>query len=569
VTSTGGNGDVATDDNLDENGQDTLVNGGVSSTVITLFPHTEPTGEAGANGTPTSGQDDDNTNLTIDFGFTIETFVGCSVGNDDLGGTIFRDFNANGRQDSGEPGFIGVPGPIIVTAYDDDGNVIDQTLVQDDGSYVLPGIFAANSDIRVEFSDLPELFQPGPAGTNSGTTVQFHNAASCTADLAINVPCEYCQTNPNLAFSRYESGTGTGSNSGNGSVRMVPDDHSSSAVTVATLGDVGSIWGLGYDSSSELLYGAAFLKRHVGLGARGLDGIYVADMSGATPILNGGFDLEGVTADNGGTVNLGSVTRSGGADYSLSSTPSNPSIDLDAFGKIGTVGWGGIDILPDEDTLWLVNLNQRTIVAVDLTQVTPGATNPNTVAGSAVRHYNIVAGGPSDDTISGAPTCTDGTLRPFALKLTKERAYLGAVCDAETSATLKQPSDMVAYVLSFDWANPTAFTEELSFAFDYDREPYYQMENGTNVRSGNWQRWMNTWSDADINVNGTSAGCCASFRSAPSPILSDIEFTPDGSMILGIMDRFGHQSGWSNRKALSGDSSTLQFGSAGDILYAK
>jgi hypothetical protein len=25
----------------------------------------------------------------------------CNVGNNDLGGTIFRDFNANGRQDSG------------------------------------------------------------------------------------------------------------------------------------------------------------------------------------------------------------------------------------------------------------------------------------------------------------------------------------------------------------------------------------------------------------------------------------------------------------------------------------
>ncbi|MBX3014235.1 MAG: carboxypeptidase regulatory-like domain-containing protein [Caldilineaceae bacterium] len=500
---------------------------------------------------------------------TLDPIAACSTGANDLGGVIFRDFNADGRQDSGEPGFTGTPGPITVTAYDDAGTAIGSTLVQTDGSYVLAGIFGASNNIRLEFSDLPDTLQSGPAGSNSGTTVQFHAAPSCTANLAVNVPCEYCQTNPKVAYSRYESGTGAGTNSGNGSIRMIPDDHSSSPVTIATFGNMGSIWSISYDQWTKQLYGAAFLKRHVGLGPRGLDGIYVADLNGASPTLAGGFDLQGVTASNGGTLDLGSVTRTG-TNYALSDTPSTATVDLDAFAKVGTVGWGGIDNVPGENTLWLVNLNQRTIVTLDLTQATPAVTNPNTVDGSAVRHYNIVAGGPSDETITGAPTCTNGTLRPFAIKVTPERAYLGAVCDAASSSTLKQPSELIGYVLSFDPTNPTAFTEELSFGFDYAREPYYQMATGTNLRLGTWQRWMNTWSDSDINANGTSSdGCCANFRSAPSPMLSDIELTPDGSMVLGITDRFGHQTGWSNRKAISNDTTTLQYGSVGDILYAQ
>ncbi len=494
----------------------------------------------------------------------------CDVGNNDLGGAIFRDFNANGRQDSGEPDYVGEPGPIVVTAYNDSGSVVGQTLVQSDGGYLFPGVFTTNHHIRLEFSDLPDLYQSGPAGTNSGTTIQFHAAASCTADLAVNAPCQYCQTNPNLAFSRYESGTGGGSNSGNGAVRMLPYDHSSSPSTIATLSEVGSLWGLAYDSSTKRMYGGAFLKRHVGLGARGLDGIYVSDHSGASPSLLGGFDLQGVTATNGGTIDLGSIDRSSGSDYTLSADPTQPSIDLDAFAKVGRAGWGGIDLLPNADTLWLVNLYQRTLVAVDLTQATPALANPNTIAEAAVRHYNIVSGGPSSVTITDAPTCTNGEFRPFALKLHMARAYLGGVCDASSASTVKQPSELVAYVLSFDPANPTSFTTELSFALDYEREPYYQMESGTNERNAEWQRWMNTWDDNEITINGTTGGCCASFRTAPAPLLSDIEIAADGSLILGLMDRFAHQSGWNNRKAISGDSSTLRFyGSAGDTLYAQ
>jgi len=56
------------DDNVDENGQNTLVAGGVSSTIIDLQPNMEPTGEADS-GAYTGSLEDDDVNLTVDFGF--------------------------------------------------------------------------------------------------------------------------------------------------------------------------------------------------------------------------------------------------------------------------------------------------------------------------------------------------------------------------------------------------------------------------------------------------------------------------------------------------------------------
>jgi hypothetical protein len=245
-----------------------------------------------------------NTNLNVNFGYTIATFVGCSIGGNDLGGTIFRDYNADGRQDSDEPGFVGDPGPIIVTAYDDAGNVVDQTLVQDDGSYVLPGIFGANSHIRLEFSDLPAWLQSSAAGSNSGTTVQFHSAASCSADLAVNNPAHFCETNPGLSSSCFLNGDplASGSTVGElGALYTWPYDRRGNSTPpdlAATAAEVGSIWGQAWDRNTSTLYAAAVLRRHAGLGPAGLGAIYAVDLTNsASPTVSTFINLSNVGVD--------------------------------------------------------------------------------------------------------------------------------------------------------------------------------------------------------------------------------------------------------------------------------
>jgi hypothetical protein len=62
-------GDTPDDDNVDENGQNTPVNGGISSTVINLTVGAEPTNEP-SRSLCASSQPDANENMTVDFGFT-------------------------------------------------------------------------------------------------------------------------------------------------------------------------------------------------------------------------------------------------------------------------------------------------------------------------------------------------------------------------------------------------------------------------------------------------------------------------------------------------------------------
>ena len=81
-----------------------------------------------------------------------------------------------------------------------------------------------------------------------------------------------------------------------------------------------------------------------------------------------------MTPQNGGSaINLGTVNRTSAANglaasnYTLGAA-NTASIDLDAYAKVGKTGYGGLDI--DEGgngpNLWAVNLNQRTLLKLDV-----------------------------------------------------------------------------------------------------------------------------------------------------------------------------------------------------------
>ncbi len=540
VSSTGGNGDVATDDNLDENGQDTLVNGGVSSTAITLFPHTEPTGEAGANGTPASTQVDDNTNLTIDFGFTIETFVGCSVGNDDLGGTLFRDYNANGRQDANEPGFVGVPGPVIVSAYDDAGALLGQTLVQDDGSYVLPGIFGTATDVRLEFGDLPDWLQSGPAGTSSSTTVQFHAAASCSADLGVNNPSHYCQNNPDMASTCFSFGdgssgldtvvvfpynSGTTSQSSNATVAFPEPAH------VAINTETGGIWGLAWSNAARQLFAAASMRRHVGFGPLGPGGIYMIDPN--TQVTTSFLDLNALQPG------------SAGPDYHDTADFLNDGPDTIAhpvWDAVGKTGFGDLDAGEDGKTLWVSALYERALYRIELNTADPvtftnitkyALPDPGTTPGVGCP-YNAAYTPPSGiGYVAQAATANfdNPDLQIGALKVYDNKVYVGMTCTAETTALT---SNLRGFVFALD-LDTEQFTQVVNVALNYPRDGG-QFDPGVS----NWNPWV---PDESFTGGNVSRG------SNPQPWLSDIEFDEAGFMVLGVSDRFGFQVGNNNNGA--------------------
>ncbi len=519
-------------------------------------------------------------------------------------GTVFQDFNGDGTfnttASTGVSKDLHVAG-VTVTAYDSSGTARGTTTTVRCTAAATPSSFCTGADTgpnyslsatgtgpyRIEFtwtntSGALLDFQPssrstdsvnGGTSTNSGSTTQYvADGNTSNVNLALNRTCDYCQNNPKLVTTRFENGLRT-SNTNASIISMAynPASHTNDE----QIQNTGAVWGVAYDGSKKRVYTSAFLKRHVDLGPRGMDGVYVMDYSSGTASLLGGFDLQGVTATNGGTIDLGTVTRGVNSDNTLGAA-GTANIDLDAFGKVGKTGFGDIDFAGDGKSLWMVNLYQRTLIKVDTSKVTVNTNNPNTISGTAVTQYEIITSDtPTNDSndasipdITGAPSCSNGQLRPFALKIRGTLGYLGVTCDAATSATVDNPSELIGYVLSFNLANPTSFTQLLSVPFNYNREPYYQMLTNANRVDAGWQKWMDTWTDAQVNTPAT-AGCCNDFRSAPSPLLSDIEFMSDGSLTLGIVDRFSHQSGWVNRKALSGDATTLMYGSAGDVLYAK
>ncbi|MEM7130360.1 MAG: SdrD B-like domain-containing protein [Chloroflexota bacterium] len=466
--------------------------------------------------------------------------------NSGIRGFVFLDSDVDGQRDADEEGLEN----IIVTAVDANG-VMSSTLTDADGKYVFLPESGIEGSTRITFS-LPSaggstvmaaaLMATGDDGSLDPTVFGQDNKTDVNFAYVGNgwtvvnngfapkerpVSC----TTPTVATSCYSSGPGSadaglfsfGYNSGPAAFR---NDAGSQ--------DMGSVWANTHSATNGLLYSAAALKRHVGLGSLAnfngvdtytVDGVYVTPYSLSGSNFNPaspGFTLQGV---NG--IDLGTVRRTVDAngilddDYELLA---GNNVDLDAFAKVGTVGFGGADVAQD-GSLWLVNLNQRTLIRVDTAGL---PTNGSAASGGNVTTYPITN-----------PGCSNGDYRPWALSFNSGTGYLGIVCSAETS---QNTADLHAYIVSFDPAAPGAgFSTEIDFPLDYGREVIYYVHWGGPVGpTGNWRPWASTW-----NPSRGFLGADA----YPQPILSDIQFTVDGDMILGFMDRFGHQTLQSNLEA--------------------
>lgn len=491
------------------------------------------------------------------------TDVPTCTGASGIGGNVFSDYDYNGNQDDNGNGVQGVQIVLYGCTADGQSIAIDTVFTDADGDYTFPSGVTNGVDYRIEFL-LPEelsYLEPTTSGNNNGTTVQMVTAPAC-ADLGLARPSDYCQTVPRLAVPCYENGTGIG-NTNAGLVSFtydatgLPASHGGTQEDPrydAQVQELGAVWGAAWQNDNERLFLSSFLKRFVALES-GPGYVYIMDYSSPTPTVASSFDLQGVSPANGGTtIDLGTVCRAVAcsadpgktgfpSDYVLSTDPIEPAIDLDAFGKVGTMSFGDIDLSEDGNTLWLVNLYQKALISVDVSGTTGGL--PGTV------NQYILAD------LSGIPNCTNGKLRPFALEFYGGRGYLGAVCDGSIS---QDSSDLTAYVLSFDPNNVAlGFQRELKFTLDYPRE---------NAQSGNpnalatWHPWARFWGE----LNAVTAGSDDNLT-APQPILSDIEFTETGAMVLGFSDRFGHQNGRKNHRAISQDDQVFDTNNAGDIIH--
>lgn len=211
-------------------------------------------------------------------------------------------------------------------------------------------------------------------------------------------------------------------------------------------------------------------------------------------------------------VDTGTDPRDGTAGNTLPTATTTPSYDIKAYDAVGKKGIGDIDYDEARNTLWFVNLYERTLVGIN-------NVNPNSAPTAAnVLEYPI--------SLPAGYSCgANGELRPWGLKVHEGRVYVGVICTNQ-GPTWWDATGLRAYVISFDPNTPAAgFRHEVDIDMSYEKVQYGVFR---------YNNWVPSVAHLDAGYGYTT------------PILSDIEFDLDGSMILGIADRLGLQVGYYN-----------------------
>ena len=488
-------------------------------------------------------------------------------------GRVFQDSNGNGSRQAGE---TGIPG-ISVKCTDTSGTT--QTVTTNStGQYSLTSCSGA---VRLEFT-IPasgcnvssDLDFQGFSGTDNKTSVQFVNSTDTNVDFGVYDPAAFVtQSNPTMFVPRFCNGNmSAGTQSGNTGVLasfpylengLPASDGGTAAdpVYLAYGSSIGSVWGTAYSRQSKKLFVSAFLKRHVGLGAAGPGGIYMLDPATPTPAgttpTNMSLDALGIATQGSGAYTATAVgfhaVIGTNAQRGLTTGGALPSHDPSAYGQVGKVSLGDLDISTDGRYLFTTNLYDRKVYRIDLTNP-DNPTFPTTAAG--IKSYTALPW------LSGGFSCDQGVARPFGLKYYREKLFIGVVCTGENQTV---PNNVIAfadkvraYVFEVDPTGTGSGSIAIQFPLNYDKET---PGNGDGADHDGWYAWSD-----DHNIASTNGYLGPTVLGFNQPILSDIEFDADGSMILALMDRAGHQWGVNNYSPTATDAAGYVKVISGDIL---
>ena len=499
--------------------------------------------------------------------------INATVNGQSLSGIVFRDFNGNGQKNNSatfnEPFVSG----ITVRAFNAGNVQVGPAKTTDaSGAYSFTtGEIPNGTAVRVEFTGLGTGDYSSFNGTQNSTNVQFvTTGAGVTANYAINAPEDYWNNTttptPDFLMIAVRRGYTTGGyQAAEGTVLQATtaltgpyNPATSSTVATGTItsratqAQTGSLFGMAFQKKQQRYFAAAVLKRSVEVGPQGMGGIYLFDKSGSTFPISGSFTLQGVTPYNGGAaLDFGSVTRnkttpSNNNYFANASSYPGTSRDIDAYAKAGTVSYGDIEADPNNDKVYMINLFQKRLIVFNASAAT-ATLNGATAATLApfTTAYDIT-------TLPGMPSATGvgNSIRPYAVKIYKGVGYLGVVSDAMATQTA---ADLRGYILSFDPNNIAAGVTTV-LTINFNTWP------ATATRY--WKPWATTWAQ----TGGTSGGVGP--RDYPTPIIAGIEFNEDGSMDIGIKDRWGDQGGNFELNPVAGATGTTQCSINGDLLHA-
>ncbi len=520
-----------------------------------------------------------------------------------ISGVVFKDFNASGVKDNtatfNEPFVQNVTVKVTLPSGSSFTTTTDAN-----GAYSFTAVqVPSTTQVRVEFTD-GESTPSSAVGAGNASSVQFVTAPSTTVNYAINSSDDFWdnvkQPDPLLIMPVLMGGTNTGSfkdrfslvqlnNNVSGITSAVPStfvipNPSDTSIRPALTSQTGSLWGEAYQKKVDRFFHAAVLKRQVGVGPRGLSGIYITEKSGANYALSASFSLQGVTPANTSGSNpaldFGAVTRSSSNFFDnnfLTSTPGNPngdnSYDIDAFDKVGRVGIGDIDVDEKNNRLFIVNLNQRSLVTVDISSTTSATLN-NAMAATLAPLTNAYP----MQTLPGWPTNAvgvNGSYRPWGIKIYKGKGYIGVVNDGSVAPPANPvQSDVKARILSFDVNNITAgFTTEVVFDMstaNWKRNRFFGSP-ATSFQLPRWYPWVRDYEQVrSFDVIATPNPQPVFSGYIPQAIIADIDFAEDGSMLVAFADRYGFQGNGTDFAPVSSSSprgtTFAAFRSEGDLL---
>lgn len=439
-----------------------------------------------------------------------------SIGATDIAGTVWEDWNYDGTLENDA---IGVQG-IQVLAYSCDNTLVGTTYTDSDGNYQFTGLTPVEN-YRIEFT-LPETVScwacPTNAGVDNGTTVQFIQPGNC-ANLGVANSADYCQENPLIVTPCYVNGDQT-----SGVDALVGMDYNLTTPVqhIALDNQIGAAWGLAYQKQNQTLFVASVLRRHVGFGSAGIDGIYVIDYS--TPGANGeGTLLPAIDLTSFG-IDVGTDPRPSNLQP-LPNNPNSPSHDENTYPEVGKIGLGDIDISEDGNTLYVMNLKDKEVVVLDVSDLSDI---------QLIQQISI----PN-------PGCVNGELRPWALKFYRGELYVGMICDGENGGTA---DDLELFVKKL---SNGSFIDIYQLTLNYTRNNDWYAGSGA-AELTRYDVWGNTW--------------LPNLYHRAQPLLGDIEFDIDGAMILTMLDRSSLRAGYQNYSPNTASTTTYSGRSRGDIL---
>lgn len=480
-----------------------------------------------------------------------------------ISGFVFRDINANGVRETispSEPGEFGVE----VRAYNAANSLLGTVYTDASGNYSFTAAQASSGTaIRLEFYTSPETY-PSRKVNPKNTNVQFVTAGPSAVNIDYAVTSKQLSAgapNPYVATTAYTNGdpnqNGGANNAGNyDNFIIFPYDLTSDGGASRRTKNkyTGSVFGLAWQKESRILLSAAYLKRHSGFGPGGIGAIY------KTQVL-----ANGIPGNPQLMVNVSSIGINVGTDPRSTTLPSDataPNTDQGVFSEVGKRGIGGIELSPDGRELYMINMHERKLHRINVGNPLKSAITAADVTGT----WPIPNPG-----ISGTQWF------PMAIEFYQNKYYIGGVATKETSGQhdIADTANMRAVVYEFNPAGNT-FTEVLRFPLSH-RKGYSNNDYRYEYRNNYWCAWQK---DGDISYGGplrngiiyNPAVAAASWATGiyyPQPMFSAIEFDVDGSMIIGIRDRFGDQGGYANyfeTGNVSGE--TYRTLSSGEILRA-